>query len=209
MLGIGDDSKKSEGHPVGGNLVLMANRQDSSVNVLHWKTKKISRVCHSAKEAETKNIVMLVEDSLYLARQISQIYTGEKGGQIPVRLMTDSKPLLLSIASTSQVESKSARVCIEDFKERLLYREVLDFSWLPTNLMIADILTKRRKDHLNMNKLLLENVFEEANNDDNMVKAVWTEEPVSGDVTVEMRLFNERDKEKSQLSEGSRKKKVT
>ena len=152
---------------------------------------------------------MLVEDTMCLARQVNQLYTGVKGGQIPVRLMTDAKPLLLSIASTSQVESKSARVCIEDFKERLLHKEVKDFSWLPTNLMIADMLTKRRSDHVNMNKLLIENLCEETQNQDNMVKAVWTEEPVSGDVTIEMRLFNEKDKEKIQTLVRSKRMKIT
>ena len=69
-----------------------------------WKAKKIARVADSTKTAET----LSMDDAIYLARMIREIYTGKKSlDQIPVVLFTDSKTLDNSIFSTKQVDRKT------------------------------------------------------------------------------------------------------
>ena len=63
---------------------------------LMWKSKKIPTVWKSAKDAETRAADKTMEDSIYLARCVSEIYTGKRGeSQIPVDQVTDRKSFVL------------------------------------------------------------------------------------------------------------------
>ena len=50
-----------------------------------------------------------------------------------------------SVASLKQIITKSLRMTIVNLKERLLRGDVTSYSWLPTERMWADLLTKERK----------------------------------------------------------------
>ena len=54
---IGDASFKSDGPSVGGQLIMLGNKTTSKVSPLFWKSRQIKHVCHSAKEAETRNVM--------------------------------------------------------------------------------------------------------------------------------------------------------
>ena len=136
---------------------------------IYWKTKTIKQVCHSAKDAETRNLMKLVNDSVYLAKSIEQLMFGETGGKIPVKLFTDSRPTLESIASSKQVERKLLRNAVADLKEKLVENEVESYSWLDTKDMIADILTKECKENDDIVKILIEGKLRIALNEDNLV----------------------------------------
>ena len=57
----------------------------------------------SPKAAETRSLVKVVDDTMCLARQISLLLNME----VKARLFTDSRPLLESLGSSSQVEEKT------------------------------------------------------------------------------------------------------
>ena len=59
IYGLGDASYKCDSKSVGGNLILLGNRKNHKAVPIYWKTKTIKRVCHSAKEAETRNLIKL------------------------------------------------------------------------------------------------------------------------------------------------------
>ena len=59
-----------------------------------------------------------------------------------VRLFTDSEPTLESIASSRQIERKTLRPTILDLNERLVDKDIQSYSWLPTQDMLTDFLTK-------------------------------------------------------------------
>ena len=86
-----------------------------------------------------------------------------------------------SIASSKQIERKTLRLTITDLKERLPEGEIDSYSWLPTQDIYADLLTKEMQI-LNFMKISknLENVI--YNNDlklpkspINQVRAVGSE----------------------------------
>ena len=54
---------------VGGVLIFLANSTMTKVSSIYWKSKTISRVCHSSKDTETQNISKMVDDTIYAARQ--------------------------------------------------------------------------------------------------------------------------------------------
>ena len=56
IIGIGDASFKSDDKAVGGVLLFLANEDMTRAAPVYWKSKTISRVCYSSKDAETLNV---------------------------------------------------------------------------------------------------------------------------------------------------------
>ena len=144
VIGIGDASYKSDEKSIGGDLIFIKEAHSDRASLVYWKTKQIEKVTHSSKDAETLNVSKLVDDAVFLARQLEMLLFGSYEGRIPVKLFTDSEPSLESVASSRQVEMKLLRMTVKDLKDRLLQGEVTSYSWLPTKEMMADCLTKER-----------------------------------------------------------------
>ena len=117
----------------------------------------------------------MMDDALYGARQIETLYFGDYKRRIKVRLFTDSEPTLESIASSKQVERKTLRPTIVDLKERLVDRDIHSYSWLPTQDMLADVLTKQMHLPQALENVFLKNEFSLPQPLVNEVKAVGTE----------------------------------
>ena len=75
-----------------------------------------------------------------------------------MRLFTDSEATLESIASSKQIERKTLRLTVVDLKERLIDGEIYSYSWLPTQSMWADMMTKEMCFPPAMEDVLLQNV---------------------------------------------------
>ena len=176
VYGLTDASFKTDEKSVGGTLVLLGNNVNSCVNPIFWKSKTIQKVCHSAKAAETRSMVKLLDDTQFFCFQLEQLMFGEYKKRIPIKLYTDSKPLLESIGSTHQVEERLLRNSITDMKEVLSGGEVQSFSWLDGETsMIADALTKENRMQEPLKDIVLRNRFEFVFNEDNMVRCVLGE----------------------------------
>ena len=124
---------------------------------IFWKTKQIDRVCHSSKDAETLNLLKMVDDSVLAARQLELLLYGDVINRIPVHLYTDSESTLESVASSRQISTKTLRNVIVDLTERLINGEITSYAWLPTHNMWADILTKEKKVPSNLEDVLIRN----------------------------------------------------
>ena len=94
---------------------------------------------------------------------------GEYVKKVPVKLLTDSRPTLESIASSKQVERKLLRNAVADLKAKLVEKEVESYSWLDTKDMIADILTKECKENYDIMDVLNNGKLRIASNEDNFV----------------------------------------
>ena len=88
---------------------------------------------------------------------------------MPVKLFTDSRPLLESIGSTKQVDERLMRNVITDLKEKLMDGQVESYSWLNTKNMVADIMTKEGVDNNAISQILIENIFIHSSSSDNLV----------------------------------------
>ena len=184
IVGIGDASYRCDDKSVGGNLVLLGDKLQHKSSPIFWKSKQISRTAHSAKDAETLNMLRLMDDSVSLARQVEILLFGLYKGVIPVKLYTDSEPTLESIASTKQVDRKLLRNTVKDLKDKILSGEVKSMSWLSTKNMISDVLTKEKKMPDELKDLLLSNRFALSGEEINLVQAV----------DGELRMFNIRNR---------------
>ena len=134
-----EDNVKS----VGGRVTFLVNSQGLA-SPLNWKSKTIQQVCKSVKSAETRSLEQGLEDSIYTSRIISEIMTGKPGSNIPIEHKIDSKTLHDSIQSTKPIEEKTLRhllAWIKEQKDEL--KNVSEINWIPNQLMLADILTKK------------------------------------------------------------------
>ena len=87
----------------------------------------------------------MVDYAVLTSRQLELLLYGDIMHRIPVYLFTDSESTLELIASSKQIATKTLRNVITDLKQRLVDDEVTSYTWLPTNSMWADILTKEKK----------------------------------------------------------------
>ena len=175
VVGIGDASFKSDDKAIGGVLLFLTNEEMTRAAPIYWKSKTIARVCYSSKDAETINISKMMDDAIFAARQIETLYYGDYKRRMKVRLFTDSEPTLESIASSRQVERKTLRPTILDLKERLVDKDIQSYSWLPTQDMLADVLTKKMKIPQALENVILKNDISLSQPLVNEVKAVGTE----------------------------------
>ena len=75
-----------------------------------------------------------------------------------MRLFTDSEATLESIAS-SKIERKTLRLTVVELKERLVDGEIYSYSWLPTQRMWMDMMTKDMGHPLAMEDVIMKNVI--------------------------------------------------
>ena len=165
-----------------GEIVMLANKKNDVVSPLFWKSKQITRVCKSSKDAETRAGGKCVEDSVYMAQRIEEVLFGDIEKRIKVEIHTDSEPLIESIRSTKRVENKALCKEIGAMKEALLLEEVCSFSYIQTKKNPADKLTKATLETPIFYNIFLNGNF---NNSDSkkVVKIVKREH------TQEIRLF--------------------
>jgi hypothetical protein len=126
-----EDSTKS----VGGRITFLTAGKSRCVP-LAWKSKTIQQVCKSVKTAETRSLDSGIEDSLYLAKTVHEIYGGVSGknaGQIDICLKIDSKTLINSLKSTKQVAW---------IKQQVDKRKVKSIDWICSEDQLADLFTK-------------------------------------------------------------------
>ena len=120
VIGMVDASYKSDEKSIGGMLIVLANDNMTRASPIMWKSKQIERVCHSSKDAETLAMTKLIDELVYIARQVEILLFGDYSKRMPVRVMTDSEPTLVSILSTKQIERNGLRITVQEIKEKLL-----------------------------------------------------------------------------------------
>ena len=130
-------------------------------------------------------MVSILDNVQFFAGQLEQLLYGKSDRKMPIKLFTDSKPLLESISSTHQVEEKLLRNSITDMKDSLYENRVTSFSWLDGEKdMVADVMTKECKDNNDLADIMLRNKFRNVFSEDNMVK----------NKDGEIKMFNRRNK---------------
>ena len=109
VIGLGDASYKQDDKAVGGVILLLANSSFTKASPIFWKSKQIERVCHSSKDAETLNLMQMVDDAVLTARQLELLLYRDIMNRIPVYLFTDSESTLELIASLKQIATKTLK----------------------------------------------------------------------------------------------------
>ena len=74
-----------------------------------------------------------------------------------------------SIGSSSQIEEKALRQSVSYLKQSLEDRDVMAYSWIPGEEIVADILTKQSSIREILEDIIVRNKFGHMNTGDNMV----------------------------------------
>ena len=67
IIEVIDASYKQDKKAVGGIFLFLSNSSMSRAAPIFWKTNQIDRLCHSSKDAETLNLLKMVDDSVLAA----------------------------------------------------------------------------------------------------------------------------------------------
>ena len=130
-----------------GRVIFVENIYTEKVNLISWKTKKITRVCRSVKSAETRALEDGIDDAVNTARIIQEVCKGDINlkdpEQLPVIALVDNKSLWENLHNTRQCEEKMLRNTIASIKELIDMGMLSKVNWVPTNLQLADCLTKQ------------------------------------------------------------------
>ena len=171
IYGFTDASFNTSERSISGNLILLGSKRSGHVVPIYWKSKTIQKVCHSAKAAETRSMTKMIDNSQFFASQIEQLLFGKYEKKIPIKLYTDSLPMLESAGSTKQVEERLLRNSIQEMKDMLIEGCIESYSWLDgERAMIADVLTKECKWNEDLEMIMQENEFKFASHEDNLVE---------------------------------------
>ena len=77
--------------------------------------------------------------------------------------------MLESIGSSGQIEEKALRQSVAYLKQGLEDEDVMAYSWIPGEEIVADILTKQVSRREAMDKILVRNYFNYTQIEDNLV----------------------------------------
>ena len=125
-----------------GYLVFVSNGK--TANLVDWSSRKIKRVVHSAFAAETLACNDGMGAAIYVRQILSEILYGDpKLRVIPIHGFIDSNQLLQSIQSTKQCEEKRLRLDVSEIQECVERGDIESITWVPTQKMLADCLTKK------------------------------------------------------------------
>ena len=119
----------------------------------------------SPKAAETISLLRLMDDGVHMAKKLSQLLNVS----MKVRLFTDFCPLLESIRSSGQIEEKALRQSVFYLKQGSADEDVMAYSWIPGEEIVADILTKQGLRREALDAILVRNDFRHAQVDDNLI----------------------------------------
>ena len=113
---------------------------------LSWCSKKLERVAKTIIYAEGIALGKCLDEAVNLRQALFDMMnlTNREGttGLIPIVGITDSKSLWENIHSTTQADDLKLRREVASIKEQISLKEVADVKWVPTQLQLADSLTK-------------------------------------------------------------------
>ena len=100
IMNMSDASYLKAKDSVGGSLVMLGNTKNNKLVPLYWKSKGITKISTSTKDAETHALFKSVSDAAFAAANVENLLFGDNQNRIKVKSFIDSKPLLEMIAST-------------------------------------------------------------------------------------------------------------
>ena len=175
VLGVSDASYHQENPTISGTMIMIGSKKNKKAAPIFWKSGVVNRVCTSPKASETRGVMLAVDDAKNIADQLKILLNTE----IKVKIFTDSRPLLETLGSTSQIAEKGLRQSIAYLKEHLMLESVESYAWIEGKDIVADILTKTGSKRKELDEIMSTNYFRQALDEKNCVKIT------DGEITIE------------------------
>ena len=145
VIGISDASNKSanEIFSVGGHVIMLVNKTTEAAAVVHWSSKKITRVVSSSLAAETLALQQMT-GTLFLVRQILEGLCGSQANRIPCLALTDSKNLWSCIHNISSCSDNRLQADVINIRQAIHDDQTIqEVRYIHSSQMLADCLTKQ------------------------------------------------------------------
>ena len=84
-------------------------------------------------------------------------------------MLTDSRPLVESLGSSGQIEGKALRQSVAYLKQTLEEGEIIGYSWIQGESIVADIFTKQGPKQDVLEEIVHDGKFKQALTRDNLV----------------------------------------
>ena len=124
---------------------------------LTWCANKVARVCTSILQAETLALEDGIKHALWLRSIIVEALYGSDSDKkiISIVGLTDSNQLYTNLYNTKYVADHALRLHTEVLKENLRYGEISEIKHVPSELQLADVLTKSGVDSRMLDRVLM------------------------------------------------------
>ena len=175
IRGVSDAAYSTLKRPVGGRIVMLANKKNERVCPVSWKSVSIRATVLSTKDAETRSLAENAMSSTRVAKMIETLLFGNNQKRISVKNFADNRPLLESVASTRTCKNTDLTGIIRYLKDKLENGEVASYNWLPSERCVADFLTKEMKSKPSVWGIFLGGVWPDGATEMNQVVAIGHE----------------------------------
>ena len=138
VYGDGSHGSLPRGASQGANIVFLTGNGRSAP--VTWQSKKLDRVTKSPSANEVMSVEDAADSGFMVASIIKELYDMEKLPVIEQR--TDSKSLKEHLRTKKVIQDPCLRVDTACLREVVEIGEV-HVTWVPTELMLADCLTKK------------------------------------------------------------------
>ena len=132
-----------DGGSQGGYIIFLVGSNKNYMPIA-WQSKRIKRVVKSTLAAETLAMVDLAEACIFYRKLLLDLLHWEDDKEnIPITCKTDNSCMYDSVHSTTQILDKRLRIEMAILREMLFKRELSNIAWIPTDIQVADALTKK------------------------------------------------------------------
>ena len=152
LCNINDGTGSTAGH-----IVMVMDRHGESCP-LYWHSGKIKRVVRSTIAAEALSLQEGIESAFYYRHIIEEV-AGIPTKSIPIIAYVDNKSVIEAVYSTRLVDDKRLRVDIAAISESLNRKEIDEIRWCPGKVHLADCLTKRGAQGLDLLNVIQEGIL--------------------------------------------------
>ena len=109
-----------------------------------WQSQRIRRVIKSTQAAETLAMVDLAEACIFYRKFLLEILVlKDNSNNIKIFCKTDNSCLYDLVHSSTQILDKRLYIEMAILREMIERKEIVESSWIPKDVQIADSLTKK------------------------------------------------------------------
>ena len=142
----------------GGFVIFITNADRKECAVLDWQSNKIRRVVRSTLAAEALSLCEGLEAALHLRDMIEDVLNFDSKS-IDIHALVDNQSTVDAVKSTTVVDDKRLRREIGAIKQMLERGEVKTVQWIPGSEQLADVLTKRGVNGLELLSVIQQGKF--------------------------------------------------
>ena len=129
-------------------LLIILRGKGNRVNPLHWKSKVNDKVTEDIKCTKTLALETAVDNAIYLADMISEVYNSKRSSdsdvvESPLLVNEVSKFLVESLYSTKKVKWKTMWVIISSLRQNIRKGKIEKIWHVSSKEQLAHVLTKK------------------------------------------------------------------